>query len=101
MFIVVFRVVKMSLELKFTEEDRDFFRYLTPFYGLYAVIKNREKIEGQARGKFGDLMLGIVPLNMLEAIGLYKFVDYVVKNPNFFYEAWQAIGDIGRYAFST
>jgi hypothetical protein len=46
-------------------------------------------------------MIGQVPLNIMESIGVYKSLEYFIQNPVQFSEIWKAIGDVGKYAFFT
>jgi len=82
--------------------------YLIPFLGLYAYIRDRNTphLRGDITvigtgSRFSAGMIGQVPLNIMESIGVYKSLEYFIQNPVQFSEIWKAIGDVGKYAFFT
>ncbi len=97
----------------YSDEDKRFLTYFVPGYGLYTFFKDRndpcmrEEVTviadtiNATGSRFGALATGLIPLQIMEAIGLYKVSEYLVSNPEAFHQIWKAIGDIGRYAFST
>jgi len=83
-------------------------RYLIPFYGLYKCMRDRnmanlkEDIEVIGTGsRFQATMIGLVPINIIEAIGIYKFVEHAYANSGFLSELWQGLEMVGEYGFFT
>ena len=73
--------------------------YIAPFFGLGWLIKDRNKMNKEAEGKFAAMMFGAVPLNIIEAVCLYKFTRYVIEDPiNFINELQKGISLVGKYA---